>query len=98
MRQIPKIPLILAMLLLPATAQAACYADYKAKQDSPLRLHYGIVRIGNASACPDIPTAAQQVAKRLDGTGWTLLNVIQVSTDTPSAKQKANAGEFYLRF
>jgi len=36
----------LALMALPA--QAECYADYKAKQDDPLRLHYGVAQV---SAC-----------------------------------------------
>jgi hypothetical protein len=36
-------PLALSLFLAAAQpAAAACYADYKAKQDAPLRLHYGV--------------------------------------------------------
>ena len=31
-------------ILLSQSAQAACYADYKAKQENPLKLHYGIMK------------------------------------------------------
>ena len=31
--------------LLSAPVSAACYADYKAKRDDPLRLHYGTIEI-----------------------------------------------------
>ena len=43
-------PLLLAALLALAAlpAQAQCFADYKAKQDGPLRLHYGVAQV---SAC-----------------------------------------------
>ncbi|HKK98531.1 MAG TPA: hypothetical protein VJ928_10125, partial [Marivita sp.] len=37
--------LLFVLFSLPVTAQAACYADYKAKQDAPLRLHYGVAQI-----------------------------------------------------
>ena len=45
----------LAMLCMPAAAQAACYADYKAKQDAPLRLHYGVAEISE----PCTPASAE---------------------------------------
>jgi hypothetical protein len=37
--------LTLAFLAVSSAAQAACYADYKAKRDDPLRLHYGVAEI-----------------------------------------------------
>ena len=92
-----QIALILALALLPAASQAACYADYKAKQDNPLRLHYGVMQI-SPGGCPAPGAAAAQVAARLTGTGWTLLNVVSVSTAPPSAQQKADAGDYYLRY
>jgi len=58
--------LVLATLALPATAQAACYADYKAKQDAPLRLHYGVAEIDTpctaASARDQLATARRQAS------------------------------------
>lgn len=90
------LPLILA-LLLPAAAQAQCYAEYKAKQDNPLRLHYGILALDSA-ACPGPAAAQRAVAQRLSGTGWTLLNVVGLSQAPPSDQQRANAGDFFLRF
>lgn len=90
------LPLILA-LLLPAAAQAQCYAEYKAKQDNPLRLHYGILVLDSA-ACPGPAAAERAVAQRLSGTGWTLLNVVGLSQAPPSDQQRANAGDFFLRF
>ena len=53
--------LMLAFGVLPAAAEAACYADYKAKQDSPLRLHYGVVQLSGQCA----PAAAAAEAKRI---------------------------------
>lgn len=89
-------PILLA-LLLPAAAQAQCYAEYKAKRDNPLRLHYGILMLDSAS-CPGPAAASRAVQQRLSGTGWTLLNVVGLSEAPPSDQQKANAGDFYLRF
>ena len=43
------LPATLLALTLALPAQAAgCYADYKAKQDNPLRLHYGVAQISGA--------------------------------------------------
>ena len=43
-RKIPALLLLLAALAQPAHA-AGCYADYKAKQDNPLQLHYGVIEL-----------------------------------------------------
>jgi len=84
-----------ALLSLGATAATAeCYADYKAKQDNPLRLHYGVMQL---SACNE-GRAKQEVAQRLKSSGWTLLNVISVFGPEGLDQRKANAGKFYLRF
>jgi len=37
--------LSVTLMALAGNAQAACYADYKAKRDDPLRLHYGVAEI-----------------------------------------------------
>ena len=86
---------LLGALTLATPATAACFVEYKAKQDDPLRLHYGILEISTTS-CPG--NAQALAAARLQNGGWTLLTVLGLSTDTPSAQQRANAGENYLRF
>ena len=91
-------PLIAAILMvslaLPAQA-AGCYADYKAKQDNPLRLHYGVAQIsGECSAA----NAQQQLSGRLAAQGWTLLNVLSVFGDEGLAQRRDSAGPNYLRF
>ena len=45
MKQIAFSLLAVALMAVAAPAQAECYADYKAKQDNPLRLHYGVVQL-----------------------------------------------------
>ncbi|MCI5109648.1 MAG: hypothetical protein MRY75_03760 [Marivita sp.] len=85
----------LAMLFWPAAAQAACYADYKAKQDAPLRLHYGVAEISE----PCTPASAEaQLQTRLAQAGWTLLNVVSVFDDSGLAERKESAGPNYLRY
>jgi hypothetical protein len=84
------------LLMLGTTAaQAACYADYKAKQDGPLRLHYGVAEVrGDCSA----GSAASELGGRLDDNGWQLLNVLGVFDDAGLDERKDSAGEFFLRY
>lgn len=95
MKQIVSSLTIATLISLGATVAAAeCYADYKAKQDNPLRLHYGVMQV---SAC-DKGQAQQEVAQRLKASGWTLLNVLTVFGSEGLDQRKANAGKFYLCF
>ena len=95
MKQIFSFLVVTTLISLSTTVSAAeCYADYKAKQDNPLRLHYGVMQV---SACKK-GQAKQEVAKRLKSSGWTLLNVISVFGPEGLDQRKANAGKFYLRF
>ncbi|WP_299722007.1 hypothetical protein [uncultured Tateyamaria sp.] len=83
------------ILALASAAQAQCYADYKAKQDNPLRLHYGVAQVsGNCSA----RNAAQQLGPRLSARGWTLLQIQSVFGPEGLDKRKASAGQYFLRF
>lgn len=88
------IPLALGMAL-GSPAAAACFADYKAKQDDPLRLHYGVAEINGPCNAGE---AAAQLRQRLSAQGWTLLNVLSVFDDEGLEKRKDSAGKFYLRF
>ena len=74
---------------------ANCYADYKAKQDNPLRLHYGVAQI--TGACSRAAAQAQ-LSQRLAAQGWTLLNVVSVFGDDGLEKRKDSAGPYFLRF
>ncbi len=77
-----------------AVSAADCYADYKAKKDNPLRLHYGVIQV---SAC-DKGQARAEIAQRLGASGWTLLEVQSVFGPEGLDQRKGNAGQFYLRF
>lgn len=88
------LPLLLA-LVLAGPASAACYADYKAKQDNPLQLHYGVVEIPQASCDPQ--SAADQLRARLRD-GWQLLQVMSVFGDDGLQQRRASAGQFFLRY
>lgn len=82
-------------LALAAAAQAQCYADYKAKQDNPLRLHYGVAQVTGQCA-PD--AARQQIGARLAAQGWTLLQILSVFGPEGLDQRKDSAGQYYLRF
>lgn len=62
------------MLSLPAAAQAACTAEYKAKQDNPLRLQHGEMQV---TSC-DMGTARAEVSDRLAKQGWILLKIVSL--------------------
>lgn len=83
--------------LIAGPVHAACYADYKAKQDGPLRLHYGVMEISD-SACGNARAAAREIGPRLSRAGWTLLNVMGTFGPEGLQGRKASAGEFYLRY
>ena len=92
---LPHAALIL-VLAFAVPAEAACFADYKAKQDGPLRLHYGVAEVPDNACSPD--DAAGVLAPKLQGAGWTLLNVISTFGPEGLDERKASAGDFYLRY
>ena len=96
MKKLSFIMTCMVCLTLAAPAQAAdCYADYKAKQDKPLRLHYGVIKV--QGACKR-SSARAELSARLKRQGWTLLNVMSVFGDEGLAERRGNAGSFYLRY
>lgn len=85
-----------ALLALSTPAEAAeCYADYKAKQDNPLRLHYGVIQL--SGACQK-EAARSEIQARIASGGWQLLNVLSVFGPEGLQQRRANAGSYYLRF
>lgn len=90
-------PLAAALaLMLASPAGAACFADYKAKRDNPLRLHYGVIEVPDAACSPQ--AAAAEAGRRLQAAGWTLLNVVSVFGPEGLSERKDSAGEHYLRY
>lgn len=84
-----------ALMALAQPAVAQCYADYKAKQDNPLRLHYGVVQLqGPCSAA----AAQSEISARIARGGWTLLNVMSVFGSEGLNERKDSAGPYFLRF
>jgi hypothetical protein len=89
------IPLTAALLVIATTAQATCFADYKAKRDDPLRLHYGVAEI--MGAC-NVDGATVELAPRLAVDNWQLLTIEGVFDDTGLEERQESAGENYLRY
>ncbi|ODM44292.1 hypothetical protein A9O63_20385 [Cereibacter johrii] len=81
---------------LAAPVEAACFADYKAKQDRPLRLHYGVAKVPDG-AC-NRKGATRVLKPRLQQAGWTLLNVLSTFGPEGLDERKASAGSYFLRY
>ncbi|MGR3550459.1 hypothetical protein [Pseudooceanicola sp.] len=65
---------VAAILAGPASAQTVCVAEYKAKQDNPLRLQHGEMAVASC----DPARAADEVRVKLASRGWILLKIIAV--------------------
>ena len=81
---------------LASAASAECYADYKAKQDNPLRLHYGVAQVSDGNCSPG--AAQGELSPRLASAGWTLLNVLSTFGPEGLGERQASAGDFFLRY
>lgn len=90
-------PLAALLLAAAAPAQADCYADYKAKKESPLRLSYGVIQL-SGGACASPAAARNEIAGRIAKGGWTLLAVLSIFGPDGLEPRKANAGADYLRY
>lgn len=90
---------IIALLSVAWTAPAfgACYADYKAKRENPLRLHYGVIEI-NDSACGDLKRATELIRNRIGSDSWTLLNVLSTFGPEGLEEREASAGKYFLKY
>lgn len=92
-----KLPLLIALALsVAAPLHAACYADYRAKKDDPLRLHYGVIDLRRDDCT--LSAAQDVIPDRIAADGWDLLQVISVFDDSGLATRRADAGAFFLRF
>lgn len=83
------------ILMLAAPAHGACYADYKAKRDDPLNLHYGVAELNGPC---DTASAAHELTPRLADAGWQLLSVVAVFDESGLDERESRAGDYYLRF
>lgn len=64
--------------LTPVWAEAACFAEFKAKSDNPLALYYDVARIKGPCT---VENATAQLQQRLARRGLTLLKVLSVQRD-----------------
>jgi hypothetical protein len=86
-----------ALTLLALPVQAECFADYKAKQDDPLKLAYGVSQVSDG-ACGQQGQARGELEPRLAAGGWTLLKILSTFGPEGLDERKASAGEFFLRY
>lgn len=86
-----------AFTTLAIPASAACYADYKAKRENPLKLHYGVMQV-DIDSCNMSEQVRAEVARRLASQGWQLLQVGSVFDDSGLGRRKRDAGEYFLRY
>jgi hypothetical protein len=91
------LPLTLALLLAAsgAWAQEPCYADYKASQDDPLQLQYGVAEI--LGECM-VPAAEEELRPKLAADGWQLLEVMTTFDESGLEEKRESAGEYFLRY
>jgi hypothetical protein len=96
MQKLTRLPVILLALLASGPLHAACFADYRAKMDDPLRLHYGVIDLPDALC--DLQMATPEITARLAVAGWDLLQVISVFREDGLAERREDAGDYYLAF
>ncbi len=87
---------VACVLALAGPATAECYADYKAKRDEPLKLHYGVAQVSDGNCDP--AAAEGELTPRLASDGWTLLNVLSTFGPDGLEERKASAGDYFLRY
>lgn len=97
MKMTPFLLALAALTALASPASAACYADYKAKRENPLKLHYGVMRI-DSNSCKMSDKVKSTISQRLQSSGWQLLQVQSVFDDSGLEKRKRDAGAYFLRF
>ena len=86
----------LLVMISAAQATAECYADYKAKQDSPLRLQYGLIELPD-TACGSTRAATRYAAPVIASSGWTLLQIESILTKAQFDARRADAGAIHFR-
>jgi hypothetical protein len=92
----PRIVSLTCLAVLAAAPAQACYADYRAKMDNPLRLHYGVIALPDTACTMD--AARPIIATRLAAAGWDLLQIISIFGPDDLATRRSDAGSYFLRF
>lgn len=88
---------VVALGLGVQAGHAACYADYKAKQDNPLRLHYGVIELPDR-ACGSKSDAKATISKKIGRDGWKVLKVIGIFDQSGLQERKKSAGAYFLKY
>lgn len=88
------VPLFL-LLATGASAQEACYADFKASREDPLQLLYGVSEVEGECT---VAEAARELGPRIAGDGWQLLEVLSTFGPSGLEERRESAGEYYLRY
>lgn len=91
-----RVVVFIIALIVALPAQAECYADYKAKQDDPLRLAYGVAQVSDGNCDPG--SAANELAPRLAQAGWLLLSVMSTFGPEGLSEREASAADHFLRY
>lgn len=90
------IPALVVSIAAASSASAACYADYKAKRDAPLQLHYGVAQVSDGACDPN--AAAAEIGPRLASDGWQLLTVVSVFDEASLDAKRDSAGAYFLKY
>ena len=85
-----------ALMLASSPAMSACFASYKAKQDDPLKLHFGVAEVSGPPC--DLQTAAMDIEPRLLNADWTLLSVVEIVAEENLDEVQESAGAYFLRY
>jgi len=96
MKQLLIISALFLGMTLAGQASAQCFADYKAKQDNPLRLQYGIVELPR-DACGSHEAATEYARPVIAQSGWTLLQIESLFDETEFQRRSANASAIHRR-
>ncbi|MFN3641544.1 MAG: hypothetical protein ACK4TB_01305 [Gemmobacter sp.] len=89
--------LLAALMALTApAAEAACYADYKARRDQPYALAYGVIELPDSACNPR--AAAAETARRIARDGWQLLGIVSIFGREGLDARRADAGAHFLRY
>lgn len=91
------VPAFLAAMMLALPASAQCYADYRAKRENPLRLHYGVAQLPD-SACGNTDAATRHLQSRLQQDGWILLDLLSTFGPDGLESRRDRAEQYFLRY
>lgn len=97
MRAFLRIFAFLAGLSAALPAAASCYADYKAKREPPLQLHYGVIELAR-DPCRADDAARAEVRRRIAVEDWTLLQLRSTFGEDELQEKRRDAGSYFLRY